>query len=139
MPPTYSDAVLRDSSLNSTAQFSSVAQVSSGHDLCHFDVEKACNCSRGSLTGGRHEVWWSFDLGVDPVDAHPLLTLSVRLQAVLTAGRAFVALQMAVSTRQTAGAGSRRLARLALWLGGRCVLRDGILVLDIALTNVLLL
>ena len=61
---------------------------------------------------------WGLDLGVDPVDAHALSAFSVRLETVLAAGRAFVTLQMAVSAREAAGAGSRRLARLWLSLGG---------------------
>ena len=74
-----------------------------------------------SLTGRRNEVGWRLDLGVNPVDAHAPSALAIRLEAVLTAGRAFVTLEMAVSARETAGARARRFGRLALGLGGRRV------------------
>lgn len=84
-------------------------------------------CSRGgkrALTGRRDEVRRGLDLGIDPIDPHALSAFSIRLETVLAAGRAFIALQMAVSAREAAGAGSRRLARLGLSLGGRGVSHD---------------
>ena len=65
------------------------------------------------------------DLGINPVDSHALSAFSIRLETVLAAGRAFVALQMAVSAREAASAGSRRLARLGLYLGRWGISHDG--------------
>lgn len=120
-----------------------MTHVSRRRELClaSSDMQQRCSCSRGrciGLTGGRNEVWWGLDLGVDPVDTHTLSALAIRLQAVLAAGRALVALEMTVAAREAAGTGSGRLAGLPLGLRGRGVLCDGLGLLEVVLDLLLL-